>query len=138
MSERETSPETLPAGAPPDKKRLLTIREAASETGLSTKALARRVERGTLRAVKDDQGRRVVPRAELERAGLFDEGNPGGELVVWRELYERERLVAEESRERASELEKELIAIANAGPIRAYKLRRAARSRLEEAPAKTS
>lgn len=136
MSELESSPDQVPdsdhAGAPLPEKRLLTIREAASLTGLSTKALARRIERGTLRAVKDAEGRRVVPRGELERADLLEEGSPVAALVVWRDLYERERLAAAESRERAAELELELVAIANAGPIRAFKLRRGARVRLAE------
>lgn len=52
-----------------------------------------------LRAVHDDHGRRVVPRPELERAGLLGQGNTGGALVVWRELYEREQ--REQQTERA-------------------------------------
>jgi len=41
----------------------------------------------------------VVPRPELERAGLLGQGNTGGALVVWRELYEREQ--REQQTERA-------------------------------------
>lgn len=112
----------------------MTISEAAAIAGISRKALARRVERGTLRSVKDAEGRHVVPRAELERAGLLGSDGaplqPGGELVVWRELYERERQEREQSEARARELERELVAIANAGPIRAMRLRRQLRAKL--------
>jgi excisionase family DNA binding protein len=117
----------------------LTISEAASATGLSRKALTRRVERGSLRAVKDERGRRVVPRGELERAELLNpdgspgkEGSHGGELVIWRDLYEHERQEREEADAHARELEHDLIAIANAGPIRALRLRRQLRAKLTE------
>jgi excisionase family DNA binding protein len=53
--------------------RTYTITEAAEVTGLSRKAIARRVERGSLRSVVRN-GRRRVPRSELVRAGLLDEG----------------------------------------------------------------
>lgn len=129
------TPEADPSGVP----RLLTISEAASATGLSRKALTRRIERGSLRAVKDERGRRVVPRGELERAELLnsdgspgDEGSPGGELVIWRDLYEHERQEREEADAHARELEHDLIAIANAGPIRALRLRRQLRAKLAE------
>jgi excisionase family DNA binding protein len=129
------TPEADPSGVP----RLLTISAAASLTGLSRKALTRRIERGSLRAVKDERGRRVVPRGELERAELLnpdgspgDEGYPGGELVIWRNLYEHERQEREEADAHARELEHDLIAIANAGPIRALGLRRQLREKLAE------
>jgi excisionase family DNA binding protein len=55
--------------------RTCTISEAAELTGLSRKAIARRVDRGTLRSVVRD-GRRRIPVSELERAGLLpDEGD---------------------------------------------------------------
>jgi excisionase family DNA binding protein len=64
--------------------RTYTIAEAADLTGLSRKAIARRVERGSLRSVVRN-GRRRIPRSELARAGLLDGpageaplGNPGG------------------------------------------------------------
>ena len=158
-----SDPEQFPSGAAPDPAppsdvadhdpaeppRLLTLVEAAELTGLSAKALARRVERGTLRAVHDDQGRRVVPRAELDRVGLLHRGSPAGEpdaprgghageLVIWRDLAEQrgEALIAAAARER--ELRDDLVAIANAGPIRALRLRRALRGRLTEARADLS
>jgi excisionase family DNA binding protein len=53
--------------------RTYTITEAADLTGLSRKAVARRVERGSLRSVVRS-GRRRIPRSELERAGLLDGG----------------------------------------------------------------
>ena len=124
MSVPNPAPEILPAGAP----RLLTLSEAAAETGLSQKAIARRVERGTLRAVHDEHGRRVVPRAELDRAGLLGRGSPAGELVLWRELYERERDARDLAERERAELRELLAAIANAGPIRAARLRRQARA----------
>ncbi len=132
MTDHDPIPEALPAGAP----RLLTIAQAVAETGLSAKAIARRIERGTLRAVHDEQGRRVVPRAELDRAGLLvgeGEGNPGGELVLWRDLYERERIERGDLAARERELHAQLVAIANAGPIRAMRLRRQVRRQLEAA-----
>jgi excisionase family DNA binding protein len=51
-------------------KRTLTISEAAELTGLSRKAIARRVERGSLQSLVR-AGRRLIPRAELVRAGLI-------------------------------------------------------------------
>ena len=45
------------------------IAEVAEITGLSRKAVARRVDRGSLQSVLRD-GRRRIPRAELVRAGL--------------------------------------------------------------------
>lgn len=53
--------------------RTYTITEAAELTGVSRKAIARRVERGSLRSVVRN-GRRRIPRTELVRAGLIDEG----------------------------------------------------------------
>ena len=77
--------------------RTYTITEVAELTGVSRKAIARRVERGSLRSVVRN-GRRRIPRSELVRAGLLDEGaersprsapaspplprpGPGGELA---------------------------------------------------------
>jgi excisionase family DNA binding protein len=52
--------------------RTYTISEAADLTGMSRKAIARRVERGSLRSVVRN-GRRRIPRSELARAGLLEE-----------------------------------------------------------------
>jgi excisionase family DNA binding protein len=52
--------------------RTYTISEAADLTGLTRKAVARRIERGSLRSVVRN-GRRRIPRSELVRAGLLDE-----------------------------------------------------------------
>lgn len=77
--------------------RTYTITEAAELTGVSRKAIARRVERGSLRSVVRN-GRRRIPRSELVRAGLLEDGSqrapwngpaspplprpgPGGELA---------------------------------------------------------
>jgi excisionase family DNA binding protein len=51
-------------------KRTLTITEAAELTGLSRKAIARRVERGSIRSVLRS-GKRSIPRSELIRVGLL-------------------------------------------------------------------
>jgi excisionase family DNA binding protein len=61
--------------------RTYTISEAAELTGLSRKALARRVERGSLRYVVRD-GRRRIPVSELIRVGLLedDEGTDEDEF----------------------------------------------------------
>ena len=77
--------------------RTYTISEAAELTGVSRKAIARRVERGSLRSVVRN-GRRRIPRSELVRAGLLEDAGeraprggpsspplphpgPGGELA---------------------------------------------------------
>jgi hypothetical protein len=55
----------------------LTITEAAELTGLTRKAMARRVERGSVRSVLRS-GRRLIPRSELVRVGLLpSEGESG-------------------------------------------------------------
>lgn len=48
----------------------MSIREAAQRTGLSPKALRRRIERGTLASVMV-AGRRRIPRADLVARGLM-------------------------------------------------------------------
>jgi excisionase family DNA binding protein len=60
------------------RKRTYTIKEAAELTGLSQKAIARRVERGSLRSLVRG-GRRLIPRAELVRAELVPAEGDGGE-----------------------------------------------------------
>ena len=62
-------------------KRTYTIGEAADLTGLSRKAIARRVERGSLQSLVRG-GRRMIPRAELARAGLIPEEGEIDEMVV--------------------------------------------------------
>jgi len=52
-----------------------------------------------------------------------DQGSASGELVIWRDLYERERGEREDGQAQAQELREQLVAIANAGPIRARRLR---------------
>ena len=52
------------------RKRTYTIAETAELTGLTRKAVTRRVERGSLRSVVRG-GRRLIPRSELMRAGLI-------------------------------------------------------------------
>ena len=64
------------------RNRSLTITEAAELTGLSRKAIARRVERGSVRSVLRS-GRRLIPRSELARVGLLpSEGNGGSEMLA--------------------------------------------------------
>lgn len=68
------------------RKRTYTIAEVADLVGLSRKAVARRVERGSLRSVVRN-GRRLIPRSELVRAGLLDEdGDERGANVEVMEL----------------------------------------------------
>ena len=52
------------------RQKTYTIAEAAELTGLSRKAIARRIERGSLGSVLRD-GRRRIPRQELVRTGLL-------------------------------------------------------------------
>lgn len=70
-----------------DILRTYTITEAADLTGLSRKAIARRVERGSLRSVVRN-GRRRIPRSELVRNGLLEDtekrppaGSPSSPLL---------------------------------------------------------
>jgi len=138
-------------GSMPDT---LTLAQAAEQTGLTAAALARRVERGTLRAVLID-GKRRVPVSELERAGLLagdqerDElGQLRADLAAARALTQRAEATAKtevDAHERTKvalaehaataktaqaqtdELRADLDAIVKAGPIRALRLRRAIR-----------
>ena len=90
----EHGPASAPGGEPPGRHRVAasaevrqnlsfrgrglrtyTITEAADLTGMSRKAISRRVERGSLRSVVRN-GRRRIPRSELVRAGLLGEGQP--------------------------------------------------------------
>jgi hypothetical protein len=126
----------------PTPGRLLTPAEAAQATGLSRKQITGRMDRGSLRVIKDAEGTRRVPRAELVRVGLLAiDGSPShpaesddsaGELVIWRDLYERERQERTDAEAKRAELQTQLAAIANAGPIRAMRLRRQVRLQLEQ------
>jgi hypothetical protein len=55
-----------------------TIRDAAERCDVTYQSLRKRVDRGTVRTVKGADGVRRVPRAELERAGLW----PGSQLAA--------------------------------------------------------
>lgn len=50
----------------------LSIDEAAKRTGLSPKALRSRIDRGTLRSIKDSDGKRRIALIDLQRCGLID------------------------------------------------------------------
>jgi DNA-binding transcriptional MerR regulator len=128
---------------------LFTIRQAARVCEINPEALRRRVDRGTIRAAKGHDGLRRIPRSELERAGLWPgQKTPAGQGV---ELERARRELAalgaraaaeQQARERAelahhqaraaqqtaeaqrAELRAELDALAAAGPIRAWRLRR--------------
>lgn len=63
-----------------------TTADAARLTGSTVRALRKRIERGTLRAVRREDGWRI-PRSELERAGLHV-GPPAETTDVVRELTE--------------------------------------------------
>jgi excisionase family DNA binding protein len=75
------------------RKRTYTIREAAELTGLSQKAIARRVERGSLRSLVRG-GRRLIPRAELVRTELVPAEGDGGESEPIELLPHRESALA--------------------------------------------
>jgi hypothetical protein len=79
----------------------------------------------------------MIPRAELQRAELLnvhgEATSPGGELVRWEDLFERERGERAEAEEVSRQLERDLIAIVNAGPIRALRLQRRLRRSAENA-----
>ena len=135
-SEHTAMPDPL-TPTPEGEPQLLTLPEAAIVTGLSVKALTRRIERGTLPSERH-HARRVVRRGELERQNLIGAGNrtedgggePAGEIVIWRELYEREHQEGEQLRQERDELRLELAALANASGIRAWKLKRETRAKL--------
>jgi hypothetical protein len=52
-----------------------TIRDAADQCGVSYETMRKRVDRGSVRSVKQD-GVRLVPRAELDRTGLWPGSQP--------------------------------------------------------------
>lgn len=54
----------------------LTIREAAAHCGTTYQAMRKRVDRGSVRSVKNRDGVRLIPRSELERAGLWPGSQP--------------------------------------------------------------
>ncbi len=58
-----------PWGGESEGMETYTLAEAAALTATSVQVLRRRADRGTLRTVQRD-GKRRVPRSELERAGL--------------------------------------------------------------------
>jgi hypothetical protein len=107
--------------------RTYTISEAAQVTGLSQKAIARRIERGSLRCVVRD-GRRRIPLAELVRVGLLENdenpdeeefdprlllsggARPGGELPV---RYDAGQTLAAVLRELFDRFERQATEIAN-------------------------
>ena len=57
---------------------MITLTDAALMAGCSRKSLERRVERGSLAVVPDDEGRRAVRVADLLRAGLVPAGTEAG------------------------------------------------------------
>ncbi len=65
-----------------------TLREAAALTGTTLAAMRKKAERGQLRTVIRD-GKRRVPRAELERLGLPVEPRPAATAEVVAELIAR-------------------------------------------------
>ena len=93
---------------------LMSIRDAARASGLSPKALRRRIERGTLRSVMVG-GRRRIPVDDLVRRGLVPDGRDPAADEVPTELHDpitmARRLRALESRVAALES-----ALAGAGP----------------------
>jgi hypothetical protein len=72
-----------------------TIRAAAERCGVSYDSLRKRVDRGSLQVVKED-GLRMIPREELERAGLWpEEGADRVEAEIARLRSENEQLDTE-------------------------------------------
>src|SRR3954447_8258701 len=70
------SPNEMDHQSPRDQD-LVNVSEAAELTGLTAKALRRRLERGTLRAVKR-RGRRMIPISELESHNLLAPNRDAG------------------------------------------------------------
>jgi hypothetical protein len=72
-----------------------TIRAAAERCGVSYDSLRKRVDRGSVQVVKED-GLRMIPREELERAGLWpEEGSDRVEAEIARLCSENEQLGTE-------------------------------------------
>lgn len=109
--------------------RTLTVAEASAATGLSPKALRRRIERRTLDSVLDPAtGLRRIPLAALERHGLLQgapqtapvgqgqpRGTPAGSLDLSPLLERLEALAAENGalrqlEQRAGSLERQMLA----------------------------
>jgi DNA-binding transcriptional MerR regulator len=65
--------------------KLLTIREAAERCGVSHQTMRKRVDRGTVQSMKNQDGIRLIPRSELERVELWP-GSKGRKLSSSREL----------------------------------------------------
>jgi hypothetical protein len=65
-----------------DPDRVITLTDAALMAGCSRKSLERRVERGSLAVVPDDDGRRAVRVADLLRAGLVSVVPAGTEAGI--------------------------------------------------------
>jgi len=140
-----TDPTEAPSPAAGDSPRsfgpeLVTLSEAHAITGVSRKALARRVERQTLPSKKNEAGEIVVAKASLRSLGLLaDDGSPGPEatpapppaartgaadrpqvptpgreIVVWRELVDEQKARAERAEDRAEEAERRATAAESA------------------------
>lgn len=88
---------------------MLTVQETANALGLSTKAVQRRIERGSIQSVRND-GRRWIPSGEVERVrqlespeptGVFGAGQAGGSGDMSLLLERLETLAAENGRFKA-------------------------------------
>jgi DNA repair exonuclease SbcCD ATPase subunit len=81
--------------------KVFTIRQAAEHCGVSYQSLRKRVDRGTIKALqREEDGLRLIPRAELERVGLWPGSTPEGTSAEAGHL-----------RTRVAELERELAAL---------------------------
>jgi excisionase family DNA binding protein len=79
--------------------RTYTISEAAELTGLTKKAIARRVERGSIHSLVRN-GRRRIPRSELLRAGLLLSEEDAETEEIDLEDFEPERMLLPRLRRR--------------------------------------
>jgi excisionase family DNA binding protein len=79
--------------------RTYTISEAAELTGLTKKAIARRVERGSINSLVRN-GRRRIPRSELLRAGLLLSEEEDEPQEIDLEDFEPERVLLPRPRSR--------------------------------------
>jgi DNA-binding transcriptional MerR regulator len=88
----------------------LSIRDAALATGLTPKALRRRIERGTLRSVMVD-GRRRIAMEELLERGLLVPLDADGRPRVARPVQQRPGAAANALAERLRMLERRVAAL---------------------------
>ncbi len=141
MSDHVDAPQNSPAG----NTDLLTITEVAQGLGVSRRRVERLVQAGavdTMRQERNGKAVHLIHRAVLpalkSRSADQPSGVPGGEsngesslaLTLLTERAEKAETRADAAELRERELRDDLVALANASGIRAWKLKKQLRQRL--------